>query len=245
MDGEAHTMQLADDILAHITRHLPGPGIACLCFCQQRFATLLSSPAFIALRAQERLREGHRVEITRISTLPLLAAYEAVASIGLLTSNRVYFKTGSDDLCDSDDSRSLVLRAAALLRRHTSLTACIDGHTSARAPEFLAPLVTLGRARAVASMLVEHGVKEAQLEAVTGWGKHVCQMAGWQPGREATVAEIFIGFHPALDEDEGGATGKRKGEEQGLQRFYFPFRPAWYARDSSPVSLNFEDGVMG
>lgn len=208
---------LTDELLAQVARHLAASCLLSACACQRRLAELLARPPSVALRAAERL-EGHRVDPQRIASLPLLAALEAVAATGLLRGNRVYFRQCGEALCDDDDSIPLVLRTASLLRRHPQLVVRVEGHTSPRAPALLAPLVTIGRARAVADLLEEHGVREAQLEAVTGWGWEVCVAAGWPAGRETAVAELFVGLRAGPDEE----------------LLYLPERPAWYGSAEPP-----------
>eukprot|EP00746_Dinoflagellata_sp_MGD_P078870 gnl/MRDRNA2_/MRDRNA2_31510_c0_seq1.p1 gnl/MRDRNA2_/MRDRNA2_31510_c0~~gnl/MRDRNA2_/MRDRNA2_31510_c0_seq1.p1 ORF type:complete len:326 (-),score=58.40 gnl/MRDRNA2_/MRDRNA2_31510_c0_seq1:199-1176(-) len=169
----------------------------------QKLHHLILDPFFIKRYSIEKFSRSD------ISNLEQLAIARVMTDFGC---NRVYFELG-DDAIDAE-SAALVEFVAALTKRHPSLLIRVEGHTSRRAPPTLAPGMTQARAISVGRRLTSLGVNRSQI-ILAGWGKAVAELAGWTPGRETAVAEVFC----------------------VLKGLHFPARPSWYEESAGSELL--------
>lgn len=125
---------------------------------------------------------------------------------------KVYFETGAPDIDWDMGLRGERLKptwltgVAKLLRQHPTLRAEVSGHTSTRAPRMLAGRVTRARAAALAAELELLGVEMDRIRR-RGWSMSVAPLAGWTPGHDTAVAELFL----------------------VMSGMYIPSRPLYYA----------------
>jgi hypothetical protein len=173
--------ELLEEVSTRLCADLDGPasfGRFC-CTCS-RARRLGSDVALLGQRGLERGQSG-------VATLEQLAVLEALQNLG---SARVVFLGA--DINIRPGSLARLDELAALMLRHPRLTVTVEAHTGRNAPDRFAPQFTCMRADAVAHRLIDRGVLDARITC-NGWGKRIAMAAGWQPGVESAIAELF--FH--------------------------------------------------
>lgn len=183
-----HLLSLPDELLEVILRRVESGlnGPAHLTRLSLTCCTLQGRCGDAQLVCRCGLDRGQRVE-----TLEQLAVLEALRNLVPEGNVKAVFMGADTEIRTGSLARLDEL--AALLRQHKQLTVSIDAHTGRNAPPNYAPHFTRARAWFVAMRLMEQDVPPQRIISTIGWGKDIAIAAGWQPGLESAIAELF--FH--------------------------------------------------